>query len=770
MTTFLDQPDDDSGSPQNPSQNQPGSTDAQTPGNNNPSLATKQLPGRRLQNPLSNFASYTYNISLYMLTPDAYDAFILSGRRNLNVLNGFTEAQEGSIARGGGAFLIAQSGGINNTVSQRAPGFELDYYIDDLEIENIPPNQGLQSTAGATNFSFKIIEPYGFSLVSNLIRAGKFIEQYISAPVNPTKQLYVLGIKFTGYDDNGKILTGSEDFGGTLDPTSSGNGVFEKYFDIAITEFKFKVDGKSTIYNVQAKALFDLGIGTLRGFTKQSVKISGPTVDLVLNGDRGLATTLNTKQQEYLKNGDIEHAATYKVEFDGPEAEAIANASLLVKTQQNPFSFNLSPNDVKTTEDSNELASFVASPNVFNAEFSFVKETSIVKLIEMIVARSSYLTDAMKILNANQPEPENGSLQTIVQNNRVDVAWFSTASILSNPRWDKKQKIWVYDITYRIRRYETPIVLTPYVNPGVVYYGPHKVYDYWLTGNNNEVISYEQEFNNLYFQNVIAGAPEGLQVNQGIETDDTPYPVGGSAGGAKLGSVNGGQSQDFQNTFITTLYDPTSVVNAKIQILGDPDFINQGEIASTNVLFNKFYDADGYTISYGGGQVFIEINFYEGQDYDDSSGLFKINDKISFYQQRNVNNIVSGLSYQVKRVVNRFSQGRFTQTLMLVLNNFTFANLSGQNNGRTPQTEAPASGQTQDGGTSGSNGLKQDKPLDQGPVVEGVNNSPTAPGEGTIPIRNGGVVEDGDYYYTTSPVRDEDYYRDELPFGGGFDP
>jgi len=738
----------------------PTSANTQNPGNtiNQPS-AGKQLPGRRKQNPLSNFASYTYNISLYMITPDAYDAFILSGRRNLNILNGQNIlGEQGSPSQGGGALLLMQSGGINNASNTRPAGFELDYYIDDLEIITIPPNTQTQSTAGSIEFKFKIVEPYGFSLVTNLIRANEAIKQYNVAsgtnngPANPTKQLFILGLKFIGYDDSGKILTGSEDFTGTLDPTSEGNGVFEKFFDIVIDEFKFKVDGKSTNYFVRAKSLADLGIGTLRGFTKQSVKISGPTVNEVLNGERGLTTTLNKKQQEYLQNGDIEFAATYAVTFDGDEGNAIAQSSMLAPTQQNPFNFNLSPNDVKTTEDSNELASFIASPNIFSAEFSFVKETSLVKLIESIVARSTYLTDAMKIMNKNSIEPENGSLQTIVQANRVDIAWFSVAPLLSNPRWDKKQKIWVYDITYRIRRYETPIVLTPFVNPGISYYGPVKTYDYWLTGNNNEVINFEQEFNNAYFQNVITGVPDGLQLTEASDSDDTPYPVGASAGGSKLGSVNGGQSQDFQNTYLTTLIDPNATVNAKITILGDPDYINQGEVASVNTVFNKYYQTDGFTIEYGAGQTIIEINFYEGQDYDDSSGLFKINDKIAFYQQRNVDDLVKGLSYLIIKVHHRFSAGKFTQVLECKLNNFTFVNRAGEGSARSATDASPSSGQTADGGTTGGDGTVKDKPINEGVTVDGVVNTPVDPGQ---------VAED-DYFPPT--VNDNDNYN------GGRDP
>jgi hypothetical protein len=69
---------------------------------------SEQKPGKRPQNPLGNFSSYTYQLSLYMITPDAYDAFIQSGRKNINAFQDINNT-------GNGVYLIAQSGGINNT-------------------------------------------------------------------------------------------------------------------------------------------------------------------------------------------------------------------------------------------------------------------------------------------------------------------------------------------------------------------------------------------------------------------------------------------------------------------------------------------------------------------------------------------------------------------------------------------------------------------------------------------------------------------------------
>jgi hypothetical protein len=103
-------------------------------------------PGKRTQNPLSNFSSYTYQITLYMITPDAYDAFIETGRRKIDALSNGTE----------GAFIVAQSGGINNETSRRPPGFKYDYFIDDLKIKCTKPGCNWEGMTSAERTHEKV--------------------------------------------------------------------------------------------------------------------------------------------------------------------------------------------------------------------------------------------------------------------------------------------------------------------------------------------------------------------------------------------------------------------------------------------------------------------------------------------------------------------------------------------------------------------------------------------------------------------------------------
>ena len=82
-TLVIDSDGNTSSTPAAPPTTNAGTTQAGKSGTPSGQTATPK-PGKRLQNPLGNFSSYTYQISLYMITPDAYDAFIQTGRKNIN--------------------------------------------------------------------------------------------------------------------------------------------------------------------------------------------------------------------------------------------------------------------------------------------------------------------------------------------------------------------------------------------------------------------------------------------------------------------------------------------------------------------------------------------------------------------------------------------------------------------------------------------------------------------------------------------------------------
>jgi hypothetical protein len=691
-------------------------------------------PGKRIQNPLGNFSSYTYQISLYMITPDAYDAFIQSGRKDINAINnmapgastpesvaaqdantrnaavdsGFVQAvgergrttspPSNSSANSSkteytnGVYLVAQSGGINNTSEKRAPGFDLDYYIDDLKITQAINGKDTASSTNTTEITFSITEPYGFSFITKLRNAATELAKVSKSKnysdiQNPSRQFFMLGIRFLGYDHDGYLIDPTKIPSADGDPQGNAFGLYERFYDIQITEMKFKIDGKAVVYSIKAASVASgTAFGTKRGFVDNGAVILGSTVYDALMGDHqtlnagggrgtqgqgiGLLAKLNKDQQTLLKNKAIEIANEWDVVFLGDAETEIKTASIVNKDVLDKRIWAMSK--AKTTADSNVAAEESSLPKDTVRQITFSKGSSILQCINQIILQSDYLLNALTTAYQSTTEPEpGGKYAEDTEPNPVRIKWYTMHAEVKNLGWDKSQKDFAYKTTFTIQPYETPVVVAPYAKPGAKYYGPHKRYEYWFTGKNSEILAYEQQMDNTFFNVAVAGTGDSNAASG--SGADIPIRSNKEQGQAKTGALDVGLQA--QNAYMTSLYDPGSFASAKIKILGDPDFLMQSAPSSINSFYDQYYGTDGYTINPNGGQVFIEINFKEPQDYQNSKGLLSINQSIYFWQypasiQKELDSRGGGVSYMVLSVVSSFSKGKFEQELTCTINTF----------------------------------------------------------------------------------------------------
>jgi uncharacterized protein YkvS len=603
-----------------------------------------------------------------MITPDAYDRFVDSGRQQLDVLN------QSSAKGQGGAFIICQSGGINNSSTKRAAGFQYDYYIDDLKIDSYVNGKSTQSATNVTDITFNVTEPYGFSFITNLKRAADQLQSYSKTKnykdlQNPTRQFFILGIRFQGYDVDGNIMTGKQNqLDRTLDPKDSNNssGIFERYYDIIIRGIKFKISGQATVYNISANSLPPgIAMGLKHGFSNKEIQVTSSTVG-------GAVTEFLdklTKQQEVmLSENKIKVKNTYNVVFQDLE---IRDASIVNQADLDKFSYRM---PVKQTAKSTEAAaSNLKKPVDPNAkQLKFKNSTPILQAIENIIANSSYMRDAVQAVYSNNP---NQSDKILPNTSKAEISWYNISVKVTNTQWDPKVGDNAYDITYYIKKYVTPIVTSAYAKISPKYYGPHKVYEYWYTGKNREILNYEQSLDNAYFN--VAVAPSGTSESQGGPVD---VPVVAQMRPNEVRVSARDKSLDTINTYVTSLYDPGSYAKVKLTIIGDPDFLIQDSPGSVKEVYDRFYGDDGFTINANGGQVFIEINFKEADDYDTNTGVLTINESIRFWAYPSeIQNRVKGVSYMVLKVTSNFRGGKFTQDLECIINTFPDAAVTSPN-------------------------------------------------------------------------------------------
>jgi hypothetical protein len=232
-------------------------------------------------NVLDAYASYTYAITWYLLTPDQYNEMIRSKKKNCASWQ-----------------LLMQSGGAPTDVSYattQTPGiagrnkfFQRDYYIDDLEIDSIVPLKGTGAANTATNIKFKVTEPNGITLIENLSRAVKtlYAEKNVDKNANYPLAQYVLCVRFYGYNENGELVTtGRRGTNGKTNLTDP-KAIVEKFYPFVITNIKFRIPKDRVVeYDVEAKPIPHFyNKSQDRGTIPFNFELMGTTVQDILQG------------------------------------------------------------------------------------------------------------------------------------------------------------------------------------------------------------------------------------------------------------------------------------------------------------------------------------------------------------------------------------------------------------------------------------------------------------------------------------------------------
>jgi len=269
--------------------NNPGPTAASNQAAINVSTASLNQFIPTQPNQLDQYASYTYAISWYVLTPQQ-----------------FNDLGTGHKPNTAGWQLLMQSGGA--PVQGRSPWFPLDYYMDDLEIESKILGGGTRMANSAVDIRFKVVEPNGITLIQNLFNAVVSVYKTAQqsqtnitnngavASTSPTTNAtpnylqaqYCLTIEFYGYDSDGNLVAPIKGSVNTDLKATGGYGqqaVIIKYYPFRLVDIKFQIANRAIEYTVTAKPIpQSYGFTTDRGTIPFPITLSGQTADQLLNG------------------------------------------------------------------------------------------------------------------------------------------------------------------------------------------------------------------------------------------------------------------------------------------------------------------------------------------------------------------------------------------------------------------------------------------------------------------------------------------------------
>jgi hypothetical protein len=296
------------------------------------------------------------------------------------------------------------------------------------------------------------------------------------------------------------------------------------------------------------------------------------------------------------------------------------------------------------------------SPNV--RQRSATAGQQIVQFIDTVLRNSNYITDQQKVIwnsKLNEWEANGKPAQNF--------AWFNISCQAEQLQYDPKQNDFAYRLTYIIAPYQIPVLSEYFDNTG--FRGVHKVYNYWFTGQNTQVLEFEQAYNNAWTQaltsdiSVRAGNESTASLVNSREQWKKRYmPASNQArqGGDGKTFEAGANAADYLYT------TDTAIINLKI--LGDPAWIPP----PTNIQIGQFttsaFFPDG-SINTGASAPYFEFAWNKSTDYDPNTGLMDTGQNNFGSDRANGSAGIAqqAISYTANTVKSIFRGGRFSQEL-----------------------------------------------------------------------------------------------------------
>lgn len=674
----------------------------------------------RTQNQLKSYASYNYNITLACLTVNELN-FPDSTYR--------TNPPQVTVLKSGGGINLTKA----KTAYERADA-HLEYFIDELEIGTIIGPSPSTRTSNATTGSFVVHEPYSMglflqTLMVAAINAGH--ADYLKAP-------YALIIEFRGYDDNGNILDTDSvtrrvfpikiskvDF----DVTGGGSTyriICYAWNETALSSVSQTINNDVILNGNTVQELLQTGPESLTGIINRRIREKASRENTInrdeyvimfppeLVSSLGLANNAGTsgtqratmtKREFFMSVSGIMPDAAFPEELDAAE-EAYQNY-INLQASNNNISAAVrrlaenkdAANAIGKATISQSMAEGGAVPfgrasltydadagiyrndrvqisNNFRT-FQFPSGASIEQVIEEIVTYSTYARLTAAQLRANF----NGMLPWF----RVHTQTFLVPDAEVRAATGENPKIYVYAIVpYEVHSSVFSNSTQPSVGIEQRVAQAAKTYNYIYTGQNDDIIDFEINFNNAFFKSISsningsAGSRMATREASNNPNNTNFQPAQGQAGNNSLAGATrvaetntsaqgqaGGNDIDSPEIQIAKNFNEAIVnsnvdlITMELTILGDPYYLadtGQGNYNSPRVA--QAYTRDG-TMDYQRSEVEVVVNFRTPIDYNTNTG------GIIFPENTVPVKAFSGL-YKVNLVKNNFSGGKFTQILSLI--------------------------------------------------------------------------------------------------------
>ena len=670
-------------------------------------------------NILDKFASYTYSASVYLMSAKQYERLLLSNKKNVNGY--FLLFQSGGAPTNKGGFLGKGSGTVDGVDANadfindetadygRNPAFPQDFYIDSITIDNALPGQQTQAAHMVTDLKFTVVEPGNITLLDRIYRAVQDAGQVNDSnqPVNYTAAVYLMVIRWYGYDIDGNLVAGKT--APDKDGLSDTNAIVEKFIPFLIKKINWSVSSKLVTYDFECAPVAQMVAGyTRRGTIPYDAQFTASSVRELLGGDlvfvspggqqadvrridnaiaatpnsgpgtaappkasgaptssqvikQGLMASMNKYQQELVKKGKYEVADTYSIEFDqNPDDPDLNIADATLRLPGSTVTQSRTSMGVAAeTDPNNTLNPETDAMKINNRNYSITAGMQIIQVIDLVIRNSSYIAkQQLTTIDSSGVERPDAQAQ------KKAMSWFKISMEARQGKYDKLRRDYAYNIVFVVTPYTLQDFDSTYF-PLTKFRGVHKSYPYWFTGQNTAVLDFTANFNNLYNLTVTGTSKEDsgtAAIRRNFTSsmrDIAKYTYAASSTENRTGED--GRALEAQANAAEYLYSPGNMGDGALRIIGDPAWIQQGSMAGRVSAAEFSYSAflpDG-TINFDAQQVMYEVAWQRPNDYDLNTGLA---DPYAGGDTKNRLPIQSSV-YLANRVISEFKQGKFEQTI-----------------------------------------------------------------------------------------------------------
>ena len=563
-----------------------------------------------------------------------------------------------------------------NGFNKNSPG-AFDMFIEDVEINSIMGFSENTSVSQPTTVSFDVIEPYS---INGFIEALQVSAQAAGYPTYQNAS-FLLKIEFLGYSD-------ASDFTAVEQVPMS-----TRYFPIKLTGVEVSVDQRGTRYKITAIPFNESGFG-IPNKIKKSVKISGETVEDILND-----LVKNINKQTETSDNDAKGSSTpdhdtYSVSFEGNASKLIGKAKVVellsdnstysfpdAKTVNRPTAYH---QDGQTTpspqQNANDPGAYKPT-YIKNSSAQFSEGKNITECMAAIIRDSKFGRDLMEKLVSN--------FKTVVDEyGMVDYFLIKievTNKTINNPDTKRPYQNFNFVIAlHKIMYNRIPLFGNQHIDAKKLKKLALREYNYIYTGKNTEVLNFKLNFNTLYFEAI----PAALGKNYGPPARDTAAysnkleaKLGADPGtlnglpqapryvGSQLTAVDkdagGSRQSDPYSSLAKGMHraivdSKASMLDGELEILGDPYFLVTGGIGNYNPKPSSLgpqMTEDGMA-AHTYGEVLIIANFRNPIDIDnlEAGGRFRFDSELVPF---------SGV-YRVNEVKSTFKDGLFKQSLKIL--------------------------------------------------------------------------------------------------------